>query len=122
VLAIRQTLGHQAAASQRFRVVDDQRRIHQHNTVIANQRRRLDHRVDRAELVEGTEYRHRFMRERQVEQAQRDGDAAYVGRIEHPDQSHFLGSGGWVTRRFPRRDAYDSAARTHMQRAARDST
>jgi len=69
-------------------IVDDQRRIDQRRAVVGHQRRRLDDRVEGAELLEMTKHRDRMVFERQVEQLRRNGDTAHERGIQHADQLH----------------------------------
>ncbi|MCY1415043.1 hypothetical protein D9M71_305110 [compost metagenome] len=73
---------------QGFQVVDDQRRIHQHLTVIQHQGGRLDHRVDLLELFEVAEHRNRLMFQRDSQAFGRNGGAPDIGRVQHTDQLH----------------------------------
>jgi hypothetical protein len=97
--------GYEAAlgGSDRFCVVEDERGIHQHLAVVAHQRRRLHHRIDGLELLEGAKHRDGSVLEGNAHQVQRDRDAADVRRIEHADELHGScprggcgGSGGFV--------------------------
>ncbi|MNC60175.1 hypothetical protein D3C75_1100360 [compost metagenome] len=78
--ALLDTLGHQAAArpGQGFQVIDDQRRIHQHLAIVEHQGRRLDHRVDLLELLEGPEHRHRLLLQGDAQALGRNGNASNV--------------------------------------------
>src|SRR5581483_5554233 len=73
---------------QRFRVIDDERRIHQHQAIVTDQRRHLYQRIDCVHHVEIAEHRERPVFEREAEQAQRDCRTAHVRGVEHSDQLH----------------------------------
>src|SRR5450631_2782503 len=72
----------------RLDVIEDERRIHEHRSVAANERRRLHDGIHLAEFLEVAEHRQRPVLERDVHELQGDGAAPHIGRVEHADEDH----------------------------------
>ncbi len=72
----------------RGEIVEDDARIHQHRSVVGDEGRRLEQRIDFRKFVDVAEQRDRPMRERNPGGEHRHRHAPHIGRIEHADQFH----------------------------------
>src|SRR5271165_1212502 len=71
-------------------IVENDARIHQRRSIVGDERRRLEQRIDPGERVDVAEERNRPMLEGNLRDDQRHRDAADIGRIEHADELHWV--------------------------------
>ncbi len=76
------------AAGEMLGVVQDQRRIHQPLAVQADQRGRLEHRIEAAKALDLAKQRHLAQFEGQHQQAQGDRDSPHIGGVKHANELH----------------------------------